>query len=114
MSVETSENGRIATYTEFWPYYLQEHSVSTCRTMHYIGTALSIAALGMGVFVNAWWLLAAPLSGYFFAWVAHFTIEKNKPATFTYPLWSLVSDYRMFFAWIAGRLGPHLEEAGVR
>ncbi len=59
MSVETSENGRIATYAEFWPYYLQEHSVSSCRTMHYIGTALSIAALGMGVFVNAWWLLAA-------------------------------------------------------
>jgi hypothetical protein len=114
MSVETNETPRIATYAEFYPYYLQEHSVPACRTMHYIGTTLTFVALALGLTVSAWWFLAAPLSGYFFAWVAHFFIEKNRPATFTYPVWSLISDYRMYFAWITGRLGPQLEEAGVR
>ncbi len=113
MSVDAHDEDRIKTYAEFWPYYLREHSVPACRTMHYIGTALTFVAFGLGLYVNAYWFLAAPLAGYFFAWVAHFAIEKNKPATFTYPVWSLISDYRMFFAWITGRLGPQLEEAGV-
>ncbi len=103
----------ITRYRDFWPHYLREHAKPATRRLHYIGTALTFAALAAGLLFNAWWLIAIPLAGYGFAWGAHFGVEKNRPATFTYPLWSLVSDYRMFFLWIAGRLGPHLKQAGV-
>jgi hypothetical protein len=103
----------ITSYRDFWPYYLQEHAKPATRAMHYVGTFLSLWFLLIAVGTGGWWWLLVPLAGYGFAWGAHFLIEKNRPATFTYPLWSLASDYRMFFLWFAGRLGPHLERAGV-
>ncbi len=105
---------RITAYTAFWPYYLQEHAKPTTRGIHYVGTALAILCLGLGFTVDAMWFIAVPFAGYSFAWVAHFFIEKNRPATFTYPGWSLISDFRMFGLWLSGRLGPHLEAAGVK
>jgi hypothetical protein len=103
----------ITSYRDFWPYYLREHARPQTRALHYAGTALTFAALAAGLTLGAWWFAAIPLAGYGFAWGAHFGVEKNRPATFTYPLWSLGSDYRMFFLWLTGRLGPHLERAGV-
>ncbi|MBX3594280.1 DUF962 domain-containing protein [Sphingomonas sp.] len=103
----------ITRYGDFWPYYLREHARAQTRAMHYAGTLLTFVALAAGIWLNSWWFLAIPLAGYGFAWAAHFGVEKNRPATFTYPLWSLVSDYRMFFLWLTGRLGPHLKQAGV-
>lgn len=105
---------RIATYPQFWQFYLREHAQPATRAWHYLGTSLTIicllAALGWS---QPWLLLAAVVVGYAPAWIGHFTVEKNKPATFRYPLWSLYSDFRMFAAWLSGRLPRDLEAAGV-
>lgn len=103
-----------ATFAEFWPFYLREHSKPATRALHYIGTSLVVAIAGYAVLMGEWvWLIALPLAGYFFAWLAHFTIEKNRPATFTYPLWSLFADFRMWWLWLTGGLKAELDRADI-
>ncbi len=104
----------VHTFNEFWPFYLRQHANPTCRALHFLGTGLAIAALALGVLLSAWWLVGAPLAGYLFAWVGHFVFEKNRPATFRYPLWSLAADFRMFWLMLAGRLSSELQRAGIR
>lgn len=112
--MSTPAPGRYASFAEFWPFYLREHSLPSTRALHYIGTTLVVAVAAFALATGRlWWLLAMPLAGYFFAWLAHFTVEKNRPATFTYPLWSLAADFRMWWLWLTGRLRPELERAGV-
>ena len=98
---------RIKTYKEFYQFYLTEHENKTCRTLHFIGTGILIlVAIYLsikGLWRPYWWSI--PLIGYGFAWVGHFFFEKNKPATFKYPLWSLISDFKMFFQLLTGRIG---------
>ncbi len=103
------------SFETFWPFYLREHSKPRTRALHYIGTTLVIAVGVLAVITGQWlWLIAMPLAGYFFAWIAHFGVEKNRPATFTYPLWSLGADFKMYFMWLSGRLPAELERAGVK
>ena len=102
------------SFAEFWPFYLREHSKPRTRALHYAGTSLVVAiALFALLSGRLGWLLAIPLAGYGFAWIAHFVVEKNRPATFTYPLWSLAADFRMWWLWLTRRLGPELRKAGV-
>ena len=104
----------IETYREFWPYYLREHRQRNTRVLHYIGTTLAISSLvGLVITGDLWFLPVAIVSGYLFAWLGHFAVEKNRPATFTYPVWSLLSDFRMYFLALFGKLRRDLAAAGV-
>ena len=86
---------RYQSFEEFWPYYLSEHRNPTSRRLHYIGTGSAVAILTVGLPILPLALPAAMVAGYGGAWVGHFLIEKNRPATFTYPGWSLRGDFRM-------------------
>jgi len=96
---------RYARFRDFYPFYLSEHRHPLCRRLHFAGSLLVIAAIGAAIVTgNAWWLLAAPVAGYGFAWIGHFFFEKNRPATFTHPLYSLAGDWVMFGDMLRGRI----------
>ncbi len=103
MTQTPSDSGRFQSFAAFYPYYIHEHSNRTCRRIHVVGSALVIVAAVLGLLVNGWWFAAMPVLGYGFAWVGHFFFEKNRPATFQYPLWSLMGDWRMFFETVTGQ-----------
>lgn len=106
---------RYRTLTEFWPFYLGEHSKRGTRALHLLGTAIALGCLvAAAVLPNAWLLLAGLVSGYAFAWVAHYFVEHNRPATFTYPFKSFVSDWIMFGCFVTGQLGKQLRKHGIR
>lgn len=97
---------------EFYPYYLTEHSDPTCRMFHYVGTTLMLATLIWCIVDFAWWkILLMFVWGYGFAWAGHFIFEKNKPATFQYPFYSLASDFIMYFHFWSGQVDKKLAEA---
>lgn len=105
-----ADEERIKTFAEFWPYYIGEHRDPTCRGLHYFGTGMAIsAAVTAAVTLNPWLILLGFGLGYGPAWVAHFFIEHNRPATFKYPLWSLASDFKMLFLFLTGRMGAEVE-----
>lgn len=92
-------------FTDFYPFYLSQHQNKTCRRLHFIGSLLVLFIL-FNVFSNQQWatLWLLPLVGYGFAWIGHFFFEKNKPATFQYPLYSLIGDWVMFKDMLTGKI----------
>ena len=95
---------RYKTFKDFYPYYIEEHSKPKTKLLHFIGTSISLFFLAQLVITfNPIYLIYALLSGYGFAWVAHFFIEKNKPATFTYPFYSFIGDHKMFVEILMGK-----------
>jgi len=97
---------RYNSFNEFWPYYLAEHSKPGTRLLHLVGTSIAVSTVIVFILIGKWWLFPlALIPGYGSAWVGHFFIEKNKPATFQYPLWSFMGDYKMIWMMLTGRIG---------
>lgn len=98
---------RYQNFAEFYPFYLSQHQNPVCRVLHVIGTALVILVLMAALATGRYGLmLLAPVCGYGFAWVGHFFFEHNRPATFQYPWYSLLGDFRLFFDTLRGRTVP--------
>ena len=96
---------RFASFREFYPFYLSEHANRTSRRLHFVGSCGVLALVGVAIARgNPWWLLAALLCGYGFAWVGHFAFEKNRPATFRHPVYSFLGDWVMFKDILTGRI----------
>lgn len=92
-------------FADFYPYYLQEHQDSVCRRLHFIGTTLVWLIMLIAVLIANWLLLwALPLAGYTFAWTGHFFFEKNRPATFKHPFYSLLGDFVMYRDMLIGKV----------
>lgn len=93
------------SFSDFYPYYLEEHANRTCRRLHFVGTSLVIGLLLAAVLYQAWaLLLLVPVAGYGFAWAGHFFFEHNRPATFKHPWYSLAGDFVMYRDMLTGRI----------
>ena len=100
----------IETFEEFWDFYVGEHKEKATRILHFIGTTAAVGCVAGGLLTKRrWLLLLAPLVGYGPAWVGHFFIEKNKPASFKYPLWSLQADFVMWWKTVKGEMDAEVE-----
>jgi hypothetical protein len=95
---------QIRSWSDFWPLYVQQHSRSRTRLLHALGSVGALLMVVLALSVSRWFFLAVPVVGYGFAWYSHFFVEKNKPATFHHPFYSLCSDYKMLFLMMAGRM----------
>jgi len=105
LSAAAPQGRRFASFAEFYPFYLGEHSNRTCRRLHVVGTA-ALIALPLYVLLTQHWaaLLLEPLAAYGFAWTGHFVFERNRPATFRHPLWCVIGDFRMTWEILSGRI----------
>ncbi|UTW60850.1 DUF962 domain-containing protein [bacterium SCSIO 12741] len=94
------------SFQEFYPYYLSEHREKGTRILHFIGTTLFLLLVSWAIWsLNAWFILGGVVAAYGCAWIGHFFVEKNKPATFQYPIWSLISDFKLYFQIWGGKEG---------
>ena len=100
----------IQTFDDFWPHYVHAHRNPVNRACHYVGTTAAIGSVATAaITMNPFWLLVAPMAGYGPAWIGHFVFEKNRPATFRNPLWSLRGDFKMYFLALQGKMGAEVE-----
>ena len=103
-------NGEFQSFEEFWPFYVKEHQKKATRVLHFVGTTAAMACVAGGIFTKRRWLLAvAPVAGYAPAWISHFFIEGNRPASFKYPLWSLRADLVMWSKMVRFQMDDEVE-----
>jgi len=102
---------RPASYEEFWPFYVSQHMKPATRALHVLGIVWGLGFVGAGLLLAPFWILLSAPASYFLAWIGHFFVEKNRPATFTYPLWSIRGDLRMCRLILLGRMAAELERA---
>ncbi|HEY5885789.1 MAG TPA: DUF962 domain-containing protein [Pyrinomonadaceae bacterium] len=101
-----------SSFAQFWPHYVSEHSRPGTRMLHLVGTTIAIATLVYFIATGRWWLFPlALIPGYGAAWIGHFFIEKNRPATFQHPLWSFMGDYKMIWMMLTGRISDEVKKA---
>ena len=99
-----SGSQRFRTFAEFYPFYLSEHANTTCRRLHFTGTTIAAALIIAALVTHRWWLLTAALvEAYAFAWVGHYFFEHNRPATFGYPVFSFIGDWRLWWDILTGK-----------
>lgn len=111
LRLQPVNDNRIASFQAFFAFYLRQHTRPACRVLHYAGTAAATLMLPVGLISGVWWLAAlAPVAGYGPAWIGHLVFEHNRPATFKYPIWSLMADYYMLTLAITGRLPRRLRQ----
>jgi hypothetical protein len=100
----------IESFDDFWPHYVHAHRDARNRALHYFGTTAVLGTVGLAAMtINPAWLLLAPVVGYGPAWIGHFVFEKNKPATFEHPLWSLRGDFKMYALALRRQMGAEIE-----
>jgi hypothetical protein len=108
-------DARIRSYREFWPFYVAEHRRPATRRLHFIGTTGALlCVLAAAVTRKPSLLLAALLIAYGIAWIAHFFVERNRPATFRHPFYSLIGDFHMYGLMWAGRMDEEVRRATGR
>ena len=94
-----------SSFSDFYPFYLDEHRNRTCRRLHFVGTSLALLILVVSAVRGwPWGVLVALLTGYAFAWAGHFFFEKNRPATFKHPFYSFLGDWVMWKDMLTGRI----------
>jgi hypothetical protein len=103
----------ISTYKAFWPFYVSQHQSKLNRNFHFVGTTFVLACFFMGFAKSARFFLGIPLCGYGFAWFGHLVFERNLPATWRYPFWSLAADFQMFAFMCLGRMDREVKRMGV-
>ena len=103
---------RFQHFADFYPFYIKEHQHPTSRLLHVFGTGLVLCELFalLALSAHSFCYIALPITGYGFAWVGHFFFEKNRPATFQYPLWSLRGDFVLFWEICTRKRGLNAEE----
>ena len=100
-----SSRDRFDTFVDFYPFYLSEHANRVSRWLHFTGTSIALLLLFMAIVSQTWWLVGVALvQGYAFAWIGHFFFEHNKPATFKYPGFSFMGDWRLWWEMITGKI----------
>jgi hypothetical protein len=115
-NLETKSDVRtFSSFHDFWPFYLGEHSTLQCRVQHFLGTAIAVTFVSVALMTgNGSWLVLAVICGYACAWWGHFVFEKNRPATFRFPIYSFMGDWKMFWMMMVGTLDDEIRRLGIR